>query len=1208
MNQSFRNWQLYRTLPKLSGNMKLDLVVSLNDVLNDDGTVNTDEPGKAYVTGAHLRPLSPYVNYTPIADERLMDRPHQMNIKRFYEKTQSQFYEHMIDPRLASDWPMIIPPSEMPDLKYIKEFDDTYFAGAQRMQHSLYGTTHEVLVPVWLDQARGIKFDINIKCGNEIKTYTLDLSPEYLYGKEGKEYRYNKDQKFHNDFVEYLLNYFDYAGIADGNNNVMSINFEDNMATLRGLQVNTGNILTRQNLNIARNLLFRERPLLEANSLLTNSFMDYKMILPQLINFNLCFDWSEQPTDDAQKLLYNIEVSTKVIRAAKDMFMGYTGDPNWESILDDHGKHSYRWYELSNGDFYTNHHYVPRIKVGELTDYQDENKYKNSAYYNDDDNIINALSYKYDHMCTDLIHENKMAQSICHWHYAKDPDGDQLFNLYDGFGAYATDASGKIAQQWPHGFGSTPDINDTTYNPLMDNAIWAGIPLMVETYSNITKLFDTSGDYFKNFKSLSKFINGIDFAYDPTNLSNFNSSEYTPPADMFVATAMIPLSVIDNEEIFWNDYIGGIKNTIGIIIGYNGKGKTIPSLPKDQLEAAKTKGDFGNRDFQYYDWHLYSDIDNRYWLTVEYKFGYNFDVKYTDDKGEEQTRIEVENGTKLECHIWYDPSETIIPRGSYICLPTTIGEAESDYKMLMTEHIAGQGIKTLQGFSNSLTLSSFTRIGGQLTGIHTNVRNQICVPQNNQDRFKKDPGLKVLYIHSKNINVRNEYDYAEDQKPLYTLFFANEERQNEEGVAGCQALTLGTITKALQEYLRKYSMVNEIVEKLEADEKITSVQYSDYLLKSEDIYNLTILADIFAKTSNPGVLFFNKSIDHSQDLTLSPRAREHTYYKVEGDYNWVYRYSGIIKPCIFPNRTIQSIKIKDAYPEEKFPEEKFPSKPFPDEGIAQIDVTFPGESVFPGEPSDKVDGIANYKYEKWYGRNFLWQKKPIFSIGQSFPSNLGNYINKNIPPLYPSLDYDTVVLCKYSNNSAGDFLYDEVPNIYKGMMNDDDTFFNKGILKSSDFCDKGELDNEEVMRKLIKAGEFDPKTIPGHKVQPREIGYWIYKDEYATYAWPEFKWFNKSQIASLPVKITCTINITENEKHDLENTAAMTILGMIKNNELYADTLDKAYIKKVYNMTYELIDIEHTKDDIENKKIYDVDARTGKKTYKYNYMLTATLK
>ena len=66
----FNNYQLYRTTPKLSGNMKMDLVVY-------------DFGGKLYVKDFHIRPLSNLIRYN-IINANITVRPHQLNIARFY--------------------------------------------------------------------------------------------------------------------------------------------------------------------------------------------------------------------------------------------------------------------------------------------------------------------------------------------------------------------------------------------------------------------------------------------------------------------------------------------------------------------------------------------------------------------------------------------------------------------------------------------------------------------------------------------------------------------------------------------------------------------------------------------------------------------------------------------------------------------------------------------------------------------------------------------------------------------------------------------------------------------------------------------------------------------------------------------------------------------------------------------------------------------
>ena len=581
----YKNYQLQRTLPKLSGNMQLDLVLGF------------DNEG-AYVEQAHLRPLSKYVNYAPVVDERIMDRPHHLNIKRFYEQTKAGFFSQPANPSLTSDWPMLISAAEMPNIKYIKEFDDTYYAGCQRMSHKLYGTTHEILVPVWLDQCSGIRFTIHASNADprskQVDTRYIELD---LMDSEGRP-------KFHQDFVKYLAEFFDYVNISKGSNNVMSVNFKQNIATISGLLVESGNYATRQSLNICRNLLYRERPLLEANSLLTNTFMDYKMICPQLINFNLCINvndliggWFPEKFNRV-----NVWVTTEIICNGSKM-------------------------TLPLADFYTNHYFVPKQRLGKTSK-------ETFDVYDDTQYPRNVLDYKNDFMCTAMMHSNKMVQSICHWYYADQPE-DMLFNVYDGFGAYGD------GFEFNHGYGSMVDSNDDVYDESVDNTGWTGRIPEVQSEQNTANILNDPQPYVQSgyFKDASNFINGIKFTYDPSMAGYNPNSNRNAPSAVYFGTATSPAT--SGQFVNWTAQTTILDNPTTIAI-LNRRDSALRSddlpLTQDKQKALK--------DIQR-DWHKYSDMDNRF--VVRKKNGDSKLRAYFDPTGEY---------LKDKTWVWLDPSKT----------------------------------------------------------------------------------------------------------------------------------------------------------------------------------------------------------------------------------------------------------------------------------------------------------------------------------------------------------------------------------------------------------------------------------------------------------------------------------------------------------------------------------------------------------------------
>lgn len=859
------NYRLYKTLPKLSGNMKLDLVLGAG------------QQGNAYVRQAHLRPLtnSPFV---PVVDERLMDRPHQNNIKKFYEKTHGTFYNSEPPADLASDWYKVVSEHDKLNLKYLKNWDDTCLAGTSRMSYKLYGTTHECLVPVWLDKCNGIKLILEfLTIGDDGSEHTIcfrevNISEEYLYGnirEDGSDtYKplpfYNVNEKFHNDFVKYMMDYFNYVQIMNGNTSVLNINFKSGISTVSGLKVESGIHTTQQNFNIVRNLMYRERPVLETNSLITNTLQDYKMICSQLINFNLCFDLEEMLTGVVDIVKSGGAIACKVdvlaLRPRSDVEEYFVQRKNRTDL-----REFYRKTELQDKDleyvwtgpcevrdFYTNHDYIPRKFIN--LDYTTGSEI---PYYKDDkDYWWNVLNYKKDNHSSEMMHQNKITQGICHWVYARQPDGD-LFNVYDGFGAYAKKDDEYI--DYGHGNGSNTDTSVDEYDPSADNTIWAGAPRIGDG-DDIECTLNAPDAWIENgyFKDTANIVGGFEF--------NFTPKGEKAPKKLYIGTMTTPWDSTANfRKTAATSYMTS-RHFIGILIerlGTDGES----DMPKDRQEQS-TKFDV------FYDWHKHSDIDNRFAVRkikgtiMQHVY---FDTTKIKSDGMQEALKSADHGYEyaIQNHIirWMTPSEWESSNWD----AATYGEKSN------WERVGGTG-----PYNTSM------RQHMNSTALYVCMRRMPMPDKQHRD----DDALCVILYHPRAKKEEHEENTAQN-----VLF----------GDLWPHGLTLGGFMNAIKDYYNKYDPMMDVIDIIGGDPEIGNIDMPDNLPDMDELDNL-VQAALSVRPHD--VIWFNNSIEPQIDYTLSRNADEIKYYKRQGMNNYVLRYGGNIKPAMYPSRTTRLYPVK----------------------------------------------------------------------------------------------------------------------------------------------------------------------------------------------------------------------------------------------------------------------------------------------------------
>lgn len=444
------NYQLYRTNVLLGGQLKWDIIIN-----NSQNTL--------YVADFHLSPISDNTPYTYKSDEYLVKNSHQDNIKTFYKQTKGYFYSECIDSVFSHNWPIICNPGET-----IDAYSNTYDAGCRRSKHfNEYKKQFEFLCPLWLEHINDdITFIISIK---DTVSNTVLASNALILSLKDLHYSY------HNSFVNYLNNYLNDAELISGNDNVLNIMLKDNKATITGLNTTNGLFETRSIHNLVDNITSRERPMMEFDNMLIQSFVNNSMICKQLFNFNLCFNIDDIMSGSIINMLYGEDIIVSV-----DVKIG-------DNVLE-------------KRNFYTEYEHIQ--------------KYVKSDMEFD----ANVLDYLHDNHYIKFVDKNKFCQSICHWSLNDNPN--YLFNLYDGFsGLYIEpDASGGYnIYENEHQYCNAPDTIVKKYDKNKNNCGWF-------TVLDIGNKWDEFYKFIKNpeknktkgtFIGDSHFINNVKYRYIP---------------------------------------------------------------------------------------------------------------------------------------------------------------------------------------------------------------------------------------------------------------------------------------------------------------------------------------------------------------------------------------------------------------------------------------------------------------------------------------------------------------------------------------------------------------------------------------------------------------------------------------------------------------------------------------------------------------------
>lgn len=498
------SYQLFKTTPYLSGQHQIDLEVKPNN-------------GALEVYDLHIVPISDKVVFNESGKRISLNYKHNENIKHLYDLTSDTFFDALQEKASVLTYS---------DRK-IDTIDHTYQYGLKRIAYQRYNKQFSMFVPLWInniDDIKNIEFRIYIKNRDNHKNigYKRIVLSDAI-----KAY-----------FVEYFNNI---------NDEVFNINLqkeEGNQAFIKGLNAEFGVDAIKNVSYIVDNLLSRERPLMEFDSILCNTFSQNHIIAKQLINFNIIFDF-----DDIIDL-YNINnILFKKFEVACDVGANIDGE----------------FKKFDKKDIYTNYDFIPAYILNGYGGNFSDNK--------------NTLDYLSDNKCIDFIYNNKAVQPLCHWTLVDNPG--YVFNLYNGFSPIYnnTQISGS--------YYGTPVLKSETYNGALNTLGWCNVfrnldPTEVrhEISLNINNIKHTFTKVNKVSKD-TKDTQWIDWLkYNTIDIANFTNAP-----DVFY----VSLCANDNQT-YWSNINNSIQiGNTSIKYIYNENGYLVLEVLKDNIDLFTIK-------------------------------------------------------------------------------------------------------------------------------------------------------------------------------------------------------------------------------------------------------------------------------------------------------------------------------------------------------------------------------------------------------------------------------------------------------------------------------------------------------------------------------------------------------------------------------------------------------------------------------------------
>lgn len=271
---------LIRTMPSLSGNIKLVCFLSNYNKVDDDVFEVNVRAARLHALSSQLS--DKYINIS------LLQSSYEWDVRSFYTKYSDVFYKKLFDVN-QKELPMYI------EYGTNKNRNTDFEFGVKRISYIKSNKQFGFFAPIYIEGANDIPdyFEINIDIQNSIYKTTRKI-----------RINFNNDK---NNQSNYLGRYLqDYASKID--NNVIYINKDDNKALYYGIDVISGGFGVKHDYVIS-SVFNKQNSILNHDNIINAGFERNSLIIKQIIPLSFYFSLNDILTDVETESFYGAELT-----------------------------------------------------------------------------------------------------------------------------------------------------------------------------------------------------------------------------------------------------------------------------------------------------------------------------------------------------------------------------------------------------------------------------------------------------------------------------------------------------------------------------------------------------------------------------------------------------------------------------------------------------------------------------------------------------------------------------------------------------------------------------------------------------------------------------------------------------------------------------------------------------------------------------------